>query len=195
VEVKPARRENVLNTVSHVAQRDVAALGLPAQSSCKVPDEAEILEKTVDLQPGEKQTVVGRVDDQQGSDEEELARDTAAMSITSDCDSKSKCTPKPVANKRKHPVPDSSLSSSSDDEVVEILRGCTWATVSSSERSKLPDISKHSACKSRNKKQRRQVRPFLDFDKVRQSRLPVRDSLFRTKYCCTCGARDVIYVN
>jgi hypothetical protein len=56
---QPARRENVLNTVSHVAQRDVAALGLPAQSSCKVPDEAEILEKTVDLQPGEKQTVGG----------------------------------------------------------------------------------------------------------------------------------------
>ena len=49
MEVKPARQENIRDTVSHVA-RDI-----PAQSL----REAEPLDKTVDLQPCEKQNAAG----------------------------------------------------------------------------------------------------------------------------------------
>ena len=117
--------------------------------------------------------LVGQIDDHFCSDEEELARETAAMCIVSDREADSGRNQKPVPNKRKHLLLDGSVSSSSDDEVGDILRGGAWVTASKSDSSRLLRMSRHSACKSPNKKQRRDVRPFLNFEKMRQSRFSV----------------------
>lgn len=120
---------------------------------------------------------IGQLEDLCGSDEdEELARETAEMCTISEvrCQTGETIRQTHDHNKRKHQQLDVNVSStSSDDEVGEILRGGAWATPSAPDSSRLLRMSRHTSCMSPSKKHRRDVRPFLNFEKMRQSRFSV----------------------
>ncbi|XP_062503100.1 uncharacterized protein LOC134180044 [Corticium candelabrum] len=154
VEVKPAREENVVDTVSHTARTD----------SCS---HSQGIEERDSLDKSEQQTREKHEQDSQ-EDDSELARETAAMSLSEPASESRQSNERCDHPKRKHIRHDMTLSSSSsDDELGEILRGGAWATPSATSTSTL---FRRRIDASPCKKHRGVTRPFLNFEKMRQSR-------------------------